>query len=153
MSFVLYAPATFQPAMNLLLHDHKNTQVFIDDITVFSSTFEEHYQHLTNPFQETTWQNCLRKTIQMYTRATTNRILWLHCWTKWWANTTWKPSTRRWLENTTKCTRHTMILRPHWFLSTVHKTLHTQSWTTNLNPPQNYTIWIDTWTRNLVSNE
>ena len=38
--------------MNLLLHDHKNTQVFIDDITVFSSTLKEHYQHLEKLFKK-----------------------------------------------------------------------------------------------------
>ena len=38
--------------MNLLLHDHENTQVFIDDITIFSSTLEEHYQHLEKLFKK-----------------------------------------------------------------------------------------------------
>ena len=46
------APATFQRTMNLLLHDHENTQVFINDITVFSSTLEEHYQHLDKRFKK-----------------------------------------------------------------------------------------------------
>ena len=40
------APATFQRTMNLLLHDVSNTNVFIDDITVYSETLEEHKQHL-----------------------------------------------------------------------------------------------------------
>ena len=47
------APKTFQRTINLLLHDHENTQVFIEDITGFSSTLEEHHQHLEKPFQET----------------------------------------------------------------------------------------------------
>ena len=46
------APAKFQRTMNLLLRDHDNTQVFIDDITVSSSTLEEHYQHLDKRFKK-----------------------------------------------------------------------------------------------------
>ena len=42
------APATFQRTMNLLLHDVSNTNVFIDDITVYSETLEEHEQNLKN---------------------------------------------------------------------------------------------------------
>ena len=35
------APATFQRTMNFLLHDVTNTNVFIDDITVYSKTLED----------------------------------------------------------------------------------------------------------------
>ena len=55
------APATFQRTMNLLLHDHENTQVFIDDITVFSSTLEEHYQHLDKRFKKLRDENVYAK--------------------------------------------------------------------------------------------
>ena len=42
------APAPFQRTMNLLLHDVSNTNVFINDITVYSETLEEHEQNLKN---------------------------------------------------------------------------------------------------------
>ena len=42
------APATFQRTMNFLLHDVTNTNVFIDDITVYSETLEDHLLHLEN---------------------------------------------------------------------------------------------------------
>lgn len=47
------APATFQRAMDNLLGDLKMTcvLVYLDDITVFSRTFEEHLQHLRTVFQ------------------------------------------------------------------------------------------------------
>ena len=47
------APATFQRAMDNMLGDYnwKFAMVYIDDINVFSRTFEEHIQHLQLIFQ------------------------------------------------------------------------------------------------------
>ena len=55
------APATFQRTMNILLHDHENTHVFIDDITVFSSTIKEHHQHLEKRFKKLRDENFYSK--------------------------------------------------------------------------------------------
>ena len=42
----------FNEPWTFSFHDHENTHVFIDDITVFSSTLEEHYQHLEKRFKK-----------------------------------------------------------------------------------------------------
>jgi hypothetical protein len=46
-------PATFQHIMNTIFKEfmHKFVLVFMDDILVYSSTLEEHIQHLTLVFQ------------------------------------------------------------------------------------------------------
>ena len=46
------APATFQRAMNSTLRDLKLScvLVYLDDITVFSSTFTDHLEHLKAVF-------------------------------------------------------------------------------------------------------
>ena len=57
MPFWLHnAPATFQRMMNEVLHDCQEfCEVYIDDVAVYSSTWEEHLQHLRCVF------NCLRR--------------------------------------------------------------------------------------------
>jgi len=49
MPFRLYnTPATFQKLMNFVLQDHLRefVMVYLDDIFVFSQTYEEHVQHI-----------------------------------------------------------------------------------------------------------
>ena len=45
------APATFQRIMDRALDKTPNCESYVDDILVFSSTFEEHLDHLHNVFQ------------------------------------------------------------------------------------------------------
>ena len=47
------APATFQRLMNKVLRDciGKFVVVYLDDVTVYSTTFEEHTQHLKIVFE------------------------------------------------------------------------------------------------------
>src|SRR6266498_1782994 len=55
MSFGLTnAPATFQRLMNYILHDYLNdfVVVYLDDILVYSNTFEEHLAHLRKVFDK-----------------------------------------------------------------------------------------------------
>ena len=55
MSFGLTnAPATFQRLMNYVLHDYLNNfvVVYLDDILIYSDTFEEHLVHLRKVFDK-----------------------------------------------------------------------------------------------------
>jgi hypothetical protein len=45
------APATFQRCMNFILNDCDRTMVYIDDIIVFSKTFESHLEDLEDVFK------------------------------------------------------------------------------------------------------
>ncbi len=49
---LINAPATFQRLMNYVLHDYLNDfiVVYLDDILVYSDTFEEHLAHLRKVF-------------------------------------------------------------------------------------------------------
>lgn len=53
MPFRLHnAPATFQQLMNHVLRDcHAYARAFIDDIVLFSQSWEEHMEHLVRVFQ------------------------------------------------------------------------------------------------------
>jgi len=48
------APATFQRLMNTVLREHigKFVVVYIDDVTIYSNTFEEHLEHLRKTFDK-----------------------------------------------------------------------------------------------------
>jgi hypothetical protein len=47
------APGTFQSAMNQVFAGqiHKSVLVFVNDILIYSKSFSEHAQHLTEVFQ------------------------------------------------------------------------------------------------------
>ena len=48
------APATFQQLMNMVLREHigKFVVVYIDDVTIYSNTFEEYLEHLRKTFDK-----------------------------------------------------------------------------------------------------
>lgn len=48
------APSTFQRLMHLVLHDVQNCDAYLDDIVVYSSTWEEHFEILHKVFSQLT---------------------------------------------------------------------------------------------------
>ena len=56
------APATFQRTMDSLLQDHQEfCRAYLDDIVIWSSTLEEHVQHVTTILQKLADENFYAK--------------------------------------------------------------------------------------------
>ena len=71
------APATFQRAMNDVFHDilWQYVIAYLDDIIVYSDTFEDHLLHLTNVFQRIRKANLTLKPKKCYIAFTTIKFL------------------------------------------------------------------------------
>ena len=63
-----YAPATFQRLMNYILQDFlgKFVAVYLDDIIIYSTTFEQHLDHITQIFQTLRNANLMIKLKKCY---------------------------------------------------------------------------------------
>ena len=86
------SPSTFQRIMDVILSDIKYSQVmvFLDDLLVFSETFEQHLERLENVLQRLSWRWTHSQTIESIPHATWCEV----SRTLYWWHLEWNCSTR-----------------------------------------------------------